>query len=72
VSERIRVYVQLRPNMEMTAAEVLDHCRVALASFKIPDEVRLVESLPLSAVQTIERAALREQARKELEQTTGY
>jgi len=69
--ERIRAYVQLRPNVEMTATEVVAHCRAALAPYKVPDEVRFVQALPLSATQRVRRWMLREEARKELEQAAG-
>ncbi len=55
----------------MTAVEVLDHCRAALAPYKVPDEVRFVQALPLSATQRVRRWMLREEARKELEQARG-
>lgn len=68
VGERIRAYVQLRPTMEMTPTEVVEFCRATLAANKIPDEVRFVEALPLSATQRVRRWLLREEARKEMEQ----
>jgi acyl-CoA synthetase (AMP-forming)/AMP-acid ligase II len=64
--ERIRAYVQLHPNQTMTAAEVVDHCRNHLAPFKIMEEVRFVEALPLSPVRRVQRWKLREEAKKEL------
>jgi acyl-CoA synthetase (AMP-forming)/AMP-acid ligase II len=66
--ERIRAYVQLHPGQTMTAAEVVDHCRERLAPFKIPDEVRFVEALPLSPVRRVQRFKLREEAKREAEQ----
>jgi acyl-CoA synthetase (AMP-forming)/AMP-acid ligase II len=69
--ERIRAYVQLRPNVEMTATEVVEYCRGALAGYKVPDEVRFVESLPVSATQRVRRWMLREEAMKELDQGAG-
>ncbi len=67
--ERIRVYVQLHPGQTATEAELLDHWRARLAPFKIPDEVRFVEALPLSPVRRVQRWLLREEAKKEREQT---
>ncbi len=66
--ERIRAYVLLHPGQTMTAAEVVDHVRGRLAPFKIPDEVRFVDALPLSPVRRVQRWKLREEAKKELEQ----
>jgi len=65
--ERVRAYVQLHPDMEMTATEVMDHCRGKLAAFKLPDEVRFVAEVPMSSVRRVQRVKLREQAKKELE-----
>lgn len=66
--EKIRAYVQLHPGQTATPAEVVDHCRTKLAPFKIPDEVRFVEALPLSPVRRVQRFKLREEAKKEAEQ----
>jgi len=69
--ERIRAYVQLRPGVEMTPTEVVEFCRGTLAAYKLPDEVRFVQSLPLSATQRVRRWMLREEAQKEVEQGAG-
>ena len=58
--ERVWAYVQLHPDMEMTAVEVMDHCRGTLAAFKLPDEVRFLDELPMSSVRRVQRVKLRE------------
>ena len=69
--ERIRAYVQLHPDQTVTATELVDHCRGQLAAFKIPDEVRFVDSLPMSPVRRVQRWKLREQAKAEREQAVS-
>ena len=69
--ERVWAYVQLHPEMEMTAVEVMDHCRGKLAAFKLPDEVRFMDELPMSSVRRVQRVKLREQAAMELEEGAG-
>ncbi len=69
--QRVRAYVVLRPGVEMTAVELVDYCRGQLATHKLPDEVRFVPSLPVSATQRVQRWRLREEAAKELEQGAG-
>ena len=69
--ERVWAYVQLHPDVEMTAVEVMDHCRGKLAAFKLPDEVRFLDELPMSSVRRVQRVKLREEAVKELEEGAG-
>jgi fatty-acyl-CoA synthase len=68
--ERVRAYVQLREGTEMTPAEVVDYCRHQIATYKLPDEVRFVSSLPLTPQRRVQRFKLREQAREELKGTS--
>jgi len=65
--ERVWAYVQLHPDMEMTATELMEHCRASLAAFKLPDEVRFVAEVPMSSVRRVQRVKLREEAQRELE-----
>lgn len=61
--EIIRAYVVKKPGHAIDQGALIEHCRQSLAGYKKPREVRFVESLPLSPVGKISRAALREQAR---------
>jgi acyl-CoA synthetase (AMP-forming)/AMP-acid ligase II len=63
--ERLRAYVIPKPGATLTEAQILDHCRGQIAPYKIPDEVRLVAELPMTATGKVQRFALREQALKE-------
>ncbi|MCX6029067.1 MAG: AMP-binding protein [Chloroflexi bacterium] len=64
--ERLRAYIIPKPGVTLTEAQVLDHCRGRIAAYKIPDEVRLVAELPMTATGKVQRFALREQAFKEM------
>lgn len=65
--ERIRAYVLPADDAELREKEVLDFCRGQLSTFKIPDEVRIVENFPLSAMWKVQKYKLREEAEKEAE-----
>ena len=69
--ERVWAYVQLHPDIEMTAVEVMEYCRGKLAAFKLPDEVRFLDELPMSSVRRVQRVKLREEARREMESRAG-
>ena len=63
--EIIRAYVVPKPGAQVTETILVEHCLTALASYKKPREVRIVETLPLSPIGKVSRATLREQARAE-------
>ncbi len=65
--ERVRAYILPMEGAELTEAEVMNYCRGQIAGYKLPDEVRIVESLPLSALRKVQKFKLREQAMKEME-----
>ncbi|MGC8874424.1 MAG: class I adenylate-forming enzyme family protein, partial [Chloroflexia bacterium] len=44
--ESIWAFVRLQEGAQMTATEVLDHCRAALEPAEVPSQVRFVEELP--------------------------
>jgi len=48
--QEITAYVCLKPAAQATGAEILEFCEGRLASFKLPREVLIVESLPKSSV----------------------
>jgi fatty-acyl-CoA synthase len=48
---------------EVTAADVVEHCRVHLAGYKKPTRVLFVDSLPRTATQKISRASVRDLVR---------
>jgi fatty-acyl-CoA synthase len=52
-------FVELRPGMTATEEELIEHCRAALARFKVPRQVSFVDEWPMSATK-IQKFKLRE------------
>jgi len=57
--EVIRAYVVRRPGSQLDAEDVLAHCRVNLARYKVPAVVEFVDSLPRTTVGKVDKKALR-------------
>jgi fatty-acyl-CoA synthase len=55
-------YVETKPGAEVTAAELIAHCRSLLAGYKVPREVRF-ETIPKTSTGKIQKFQLRERAR---------
>ena len=55
-------YVVLRPGAGVTSAELVEHCRAAMAHFKAPRSVETVEALPRTATGKLQRFRVRELA----------
>jgi len=66
--ETVRAYVLLKEGEEISEVEVLDYCRGNIAVYKTPEEVRIVESLPLTSLMKVKRFQLRQEALQELEE----
>lgn len=58
--ESVKAYVVLRPGHALTAAQVVDHCRAALADFKRPRQIAFVDELPRNPTGKVLKRALRE------------
>jgi long-chain acyl-CoA synthetase len=58
--ERVKAFVALRPGAAATSEELIEHCRVGLAKFKVPSEVAIIPALPKTAVGKILHRSLRE------------
>ncbi|MEQ8857580.1 MAG: class I adenylate-forming enzyme family protein [Pseudomonadales bacterium] len=52
-------FVELAPGASATEAELIDHCRAGLASFKVPRAVRFVDEWPMSSTK-VQKFKLRE------------
>jgi long-chain acyl-CoA synthetase len=57
--ETVKSFVVLRPGARLTVEEVRDHCRAALAPYKVPGEVEFLSELPKSTVLKVLRRELR-------------
>jgi acyl-coenzyme A synthetase/AMP-(fatty) acid ligase len=64
--EAIWAYVQPQPGVQIDSGEVLSFCRGRIAPFKVPEVVRFVERLPVSATGKVRKFILRERAAREL------
>ena len=57
-------YVQRRADADLDTEEVLAHCRGKVASFKLPRHVVFIEAFPMTESGKIQKAKLREDAKK--------
>jgi fatty-acyl-CoA synthase len=55
-------FVELRPGAQVTAAELVAHCKGLLAGYKVPREVRF-EDIPKTSTGKIQKFSLRDRAR---------
>jgi fatty-acyl-CoA synthase len=55
-------YVELKPGAEVTAAELVAHCKGLLAGYKVPREIRF-ETIPKTSTGKIQKFQLRERAK---------
>jgi fatty-acyl-CoA synthase len=62
LSEVAVAYLRLEPGAALTEAQVLEHCRGRIASFKIPRHVFFVDEFPMTSSGKIQKVKLREDA----------
>jgi len=62
--EAIQVYVVLAKGADLSADEILDHCRRRMATHMVPRDVFIVDGLPMNEQGKFRKSALREQAMK--------
>ncbi len=53
--------IQRKPGASFSASEVLAYCRDRIASFKIPQHIRFVDQMPVSASHKVDRRKLRQE-----------
>lgn len=58
-------FVALREGVEASEEQLLAHCRIRLARFKVPRAVRFLEALPRSGMNKVDKDELRELAARE-------
>ena len=58
--ERVTACLVLEPGASLPAAAVLDFCRKQLAPYKVPDEVRFLDELPMNPAGKVQKYILRE------------
>jgi len=68
----VKALVVLKPGEKVTGAEIIDHCKRQIASYKKPRSVEFVASLPKTATGKIARNKVKEQfSMKEEQQREG-
>jgi len=55
-------YVELKPGSEVTAAQLMAHCKALLAGYKVPRDIRF-EAIPKTSTGKIQKFELRDRAR---------
>ena len=60
LGERVGAVIETVPGHGVDAGEIIAHCRVALASYKVPERMAFVERLPRNQMGKIPRAAVAE------------
>ncbi len=60
--ELVYAYVSLRPAHLVTPEELLDHCRKNLARYKLPAAVEILDSLPKTTINKLDKPLLRQRA----------
>ncbi len=59
--EVVKACIALKPGASVSADEVIEHCKTQLAPYKVPHEVEIRETLPMSAVGKILYRVLRDE-----------
>ncbi|MDI7274406.1 MAG: class I adenylate-forming enzyme family protein [Anaerolineae bacterium] len=60
--EALWAFVEPAPGALLTGREVLEHCRGGIAPYKVPQAVRVVERLPVTATGKVQKFKVREMA----------
>jgi fatty-acyl-CoA synthase len=63
--ERVWAFVVPQEGVKLTPADVLNYCRGELTPYKVPDQVRIVDSLPMTATGKVQKFALRDMVLQE-------
>jgi long-chain acyl-CoA synthetase len=61
--ERLVAYVVPRAGEALTEAGIAAYLAERLVAYKCPDDIRIVEALPMTGAQKLDRMALRRMAR---------
>lgn len=58
--EDVKAFITLHPGTKLDSLAVIDHCKQALAGYKVPRSVEFREELPKSGTGKVLKRALRE------------
>lgn len=59
----VKAYVRLTPGAQLSASDVIEHCRRFLAAYKVPEVVEFVDDFPRTASMKIEKRLLHQPSR---------
>jgi long-chain acyl-CoA synthetase len=68
--EVVRACVVLKPGAAATEADLIAHCKTALAPYKVPKHIDIRDTLPMSAVGKILYRVLRDELAAQPENVT--
>jgi fatty-acyl-CoA synthase len=57
-------FVVPHPGRPVDVSELVSHCRGLIAGYKVPKEIHLTDTLPLTATGKVQKALLRQQLRE--------
>jgi acyl-CoA synthetase (AMP-forming)/AMP-acid ligase II len=60
LGEDIRAFVALRPGMRTEAEELRAHCAALLSPYKVPRDIRFIDSLPRNSLGKVQKTQLRQ------------
>jgi long-chain acyl-CoA synthetase len=58
--ESVHAIIVLKPGVDASDSDIIEHCRQRIAGYKCPKSVAFVDSLPLSAAGKVLKRDLRE------------
>jgi long-chain acyl-CoA synthetase len=61
--ERVKAFIQLKPGMEASEAQIMAFCQERLAGYKRPHEIEFRDELPKSVIGKVLRRVLRDEER---------
>jgi long-chain acyl-CoA synthetase len=63
--EKVIALVVLAPKLQVSEAELKEHCRKYVAGYKVPKEIRFETALPLTPTGKVQKAVLRKRFREQ-------
>ena len=69
--ETVKAFVVLVPGSDLTAADVVEHCKADLTAYKVPKSVEFLDELPRTVVGKVQRRVLVERERVKAEQAAA-
>lgn len=58
--EAVSAFVKLKPGVQASEADIIEHCRKSLGGFQVPKMVRILEEMPMTATGKLRKVELRQ------------